>query len=234
MKYLILLFFVAYSMSSFMIDFIEKKLDKATPVIHINPFNLITEGQSLLKEGDLVVRLNRDPASQFIRNFNRHDKKYSHAGIVLFEQGYPYVYHIVNGEENPDERLRKDSLSRFCDPGINKAYGIFRYNLDSGELGKIKETIHSWYAKGVRFDSAFNLKTDDRMYCSEMISKALTRATHQRIQIETTKINTTEAMLFSEHAHLPFTYTSRLQIISIDDLYMNPYCHLIKGYSFER
>jgi hypothetical protein len=234
MKYLVILFFIAYSMSSFLIDLIEKKLDKPTPALYVNPFKQINEGQSLLKEGDLVVRLNRDPSSQFIRNFNRHDKRYSHAGIVLFENGYPYVYHIVNGEENPDERMRKDSLSRFCNPGINKTFGIFRYSLDTGEMKTIKDIIHQWYAQGVRFDSVFNLNTDDRMYCSEMISKALARATHQRIQLGTTEMTNAEAMLFSNHVHLPLAYTNHLRIVSIDDLYTNPYCHLIKGFVFER
>src|SRR5687768_13423757 len=69
---------------------------------------MIEKGLSLLQEGDLVLRLNHDPASQFIKYFNRNDKSYSHAGIVLFENGYPYVYHIVNGEENPGEQIKKD------------------------------------------------------------------------------------------------------------------------------
>jgi|SRR5450432_723816 hypothetical protein len=204
------------------------------PGNYTDPYVLITEGQALLKEGDLVVRLNRDPTSQFIKNFNRHDKSYSHAGIVLFENGYPYIFHIVNGEENPDEKLKKDSLSRFCNPRKNMAYGIFRYEMNAGEIKILKKLIHAWYDSGVRFDSAFNLKTDDRMYCSEMISKALVRATAKRILIETTKLTTPEAKLFSAYTHLPFTYTSNLQIVSIDDLYKNPFCHLIKEYNYEK
>jgi hypothetical protein len=119
------------------------------PNNYIDPFAMINEGQSLLKEGDLVVRLNQDPASQFIKSFNRHDKNYSHAGIVLFESGYPYIYHIVNGEENPDEKLRKDTLGRFCNPRKNIAYGIFRYEIEAGEIKRLKDLIHKWYAKGV-------------------------------------------------------------------------------------
>ena len=40
------------------------------------PYAMIKDGQCLLKEGDLVVRLNRDPTSQFIKNFNQHDKAF--------------------------------------------------------------------------------------------------------------------------------------------------------------
>ena len=199
----------------------------------IDPYTMIKEGQTLLKEGDLVVRLNQDPTSQFIKNFNRHDKNYSHAGIVLFENGYPYVYHIVNGEENPDEKMRKDSLSWFSNPRKNLSYGIFRYNLDAGEIKSLKDLIHQWYKKRVQFDKTFNLSTNDRMYCSEMIMKALARATNKRILIETTKPTNTEARLFSAYMSLSFAYTSKLQIVSIDNLYTNPSCQLIKGYNYK-
>ncbi|HEU5366279.1 MAG TPA: YiiX/YebB-like N1pC/P60 family cysteine hydrolase [Hanamia sp.] len=173
-----------------------------------------------------------DPASSFIKYFNRHDKSYSHAGIVLFENGYPYIFHIINGEENPGERLRKDSLKQFCSPSKNLAYGIFRYDLKPAEIKKLKDIIYKWYAKGIQFDSLFNLATDNRMYCSEMVSKALSSATNNRIRIKTTWLTIPEALTFSAYTHLPFSYTSKLKVISIDDLYMNPFCQPIKRYNY--
>jgi hypothetical protein len=71
------------------------------------------------------------------------------------------------------------------------------------------------------------------MYCSEMIGKALTKATGKRILIGTTKLTDTEAGLFSAYTHLPFTYTSKLRIVSIDNLYKTPSCHLIKEYNYK-
>ena len=186
-----------------------------------------------MKEGDLVVRLNRDPSSQFIRNLNRRDKTYSHSGIVLYENGYPYIYHMMTGDEHSDGGLEKDSLIRFCNPRKNWAYGIFRYNLNAVEIKRLKDTLHSWYAKGVRFDGAFNLSTDDKMYCSEMISKALKKATGNRILIETTRLTAIEASLLSVYSHLPFAYTNNLKIVPIDELYTNSYCHLVKKYSYQ-
>ncbi len=204
----------------------------AAPIHYVDPYPMIREGQALLKEGDLVVRLNQDPTSQFIKNFNRQDKSYSHAGIVLFEKGYPFVYHIVNGEENPDEKLRKDSLSWFCSPRNNLAYGIYRYEWNEGETKRLKDLIHKWYAKGVHFDQTFDYRTDDKMYCSEMIRKALEKVTNKRIMIETTKLTSAEAGLFSAYLHLPLSYTSKLEIVSIDNLYKTPSCVLIKNYDY--
>jgi Permuted papain-like amidase enzyme, YaeF/YiiX, C92 family len=201
---------------------------------YIDPYTMIRDGQALLKEGDLVVRLNQDPASHFIKSVSRNDKSYSHAGIVLLENGYPYIYHIVNGEENPDEKLRKDSLTRFCHPGKNIAFGIFRYEMEAGEIKRLKNLIHEWYAKGIQFDLKFDLKTDNRMYCSEMIRKVVAYATGKRILIPTIKLSNREAGIFSVYMHLPLSYTSRLNVVPIDNLYTNPYCHLIKEYNYKR
>jgi len=199
---------------------------------HKDPYTMINEGKTLLKEGDLVLRLNTDPSSQYLKNFNRFDKKYSHAGIVLYDNGYPFVYHIINGEENPDGKLKKDSLARFCDPRKNMAYGIFRYDIYADDIKNMKNLIRQWCEAGVKFDSVFNPATDDRMYCSEMVSKALAGATNKRILISTTRPSVNEAAFFSMYMHLPYAYTSNLQIIAIDNLYTNRYCHLIKEYSY--
>ncbi len=201
-------------------------------ITRMNPYTMIKEGESLLKEGDLLVRLNRDPSSRFIKCFNHRDKSYSHSGIVFFENGYPYVYHIVDGEENPDEKMRKDSLSRFCSPRKNIAYGIYRYDMSAIEINNMKNIIHAWYAGGLKFDGKFNLASDDRMYCSEMISKAVKKASVNRIIIQPVEMSAIEAGILTAYTHLPFQYTNRLPIIPIDALYVNPFCHLVKKYNY--
>ena len=232
MRFTILILWLCYSQYACVSHATNQESKAAVTKNIADPNAMIREGHALLKEGDLVVRLNQDPNSQFIKNFNRMDKSYSHAGIVLFENGYPYVYHIVNGVENPGEKLRKDSLCHFSDPRKNLAYGIYRYEISEQEIKSVKDLIHNWFKKGVRFDSEFNLKTDDKMYCSEMIRKALAKATHNRIIIKTTALNSMEAGLFSTYLHLPLAYTSQLKLVSIDNLYKTPSCEAIKKYNF--
>jgi Permuted papain-like amidase enzyme, YaeF/YiiX, C92 family len=232
MKHLLILFIIFYPLYLYVNHAAKKHAATIAAITRLNPYGMIEEGQSRLMEGDLVVRMNRDPSSRFIKYFNHKDKNYSHSGIVLFEHEYPYVYHIIDGEENPDQKMRKDSLSHFCNPRKNAAYGIYRYDLSVAEIYKLKEIIHGWYAKGLRFDSAFSLATDDKMYCSEMISKALTEATGKRISIEQTQLTMVEASFLTAYTHLPISYTNRLPIIPIDALYVNPYCRLIKKYAY--
>jgi hypothetical protein len=205
----------------------------ATELTTVNKaFTMIEKGESLLQEGDLVLRLNHDPASQFIKYFNRSDKSYSHAGIVLFENGFPYVYHIVNGDENPGEQIRKDSLFRFCNPRKNFGFGIYRYKIDSAEVKKLKASVYGWQETKVQFDHSFNLASDDRMYCSEMITKALAKATGKRIEIAGTQPTAIEAAVLSSHAHLSLAAAKKMKVIAIDNLYINTHCAPVFRYQF--
>lgn len=201
-------------------------------ITRLNPYGMIEDGQSRLKEGDLVVRMNRDPSSRFIKYFNHKDKSYSHSGVVLFENGYPYVYHVINGAENPDQKIRMDSLAQFCSPKRNLAFAVYRYNMSEKEIYRLKMIVHKWYEKGVRFDSLFSLSSDDRMYCSEMVSKSLAEATGNRIMIQPIRLTLAEASCLTAYSCLPLSYTNGLPVIPIDALYVNPFCRLIKKYDY--
>jgi hypothetical protein len=157
-KSLILILIVFFSFCSCINEANKHTSAIVTSNNYIDPFRMISEGQALLKDGDLVVRLNQDPCSQIIKNFNRRDKSYSHAGIVLYENGYPYVYHIVNGPENPDGKLKMDSLSHFCNPRKNIAFGIFRYEIKVNEVKNLISLIHNGMQKGYNLTRHLILK----------------------------------------------------------------------------
>lgn len=185
-----------------------------------------------MQEGDLVVRSGNELTSQIVKQFSKQDQTYSHSGIVLFENNYPFVYHIVPGDENPDERMRKDSLSRFCNPEKNTGFAIYRYDLQPGEKTMFKDNVLRWYREGVRFDSLFNFKSNDKMYCSEMITKGLASATGNRIKISTTQPTPFEAKLYATHYKRSPDLIARMQIVAIDNLYLNPHCRLVKRFDF--
>jgi hypothetical protein len=197
-----------------------------------DPHSLIREAESLLQDGDLLVRLNYDPASQFIKNFNRVDKKYSHAGLVFFENDKPYIWHILNDENNISGTIKKESLLQFANPRNNFSFGIFRYALTNEETKNLKTQVLAWHKKGIEFDNEFSLKSNSKMYCSEMIYKAIKKATGNRITPATTELTGHEAKLLSAYLKNPALITAGAEIISIDNLYINHYCKPVKEYSF--
>ncbi|MGZ8538403.1 MAG: YiiX/YebB-like N1pC/P60 family cysteine hydrolase [Flavisolibacter sp.] len=211
----------------------DKKPADSFPVNAYAPFyEKIKEGNALLKDGDLVLRAGEEMSSQLIKQINRQDQTWSHSGIVFYENGYPYIYHIVTGDENPSEKLIRDSLARYSNPRKNSGFAIYRYDMNNEELQTFRSTILDWYKKDIQFDSLFNLKTDDKMYCSEMIRKALTKATNKRIKLETTEPTDQEARYFAPHLKVDEKYLRSLQIVTIDNLFLNANCRLVKRFDF--
>jgi len=65
--------------------------------------------------------------------------------------------------------------------------------------------VKNWYKKGLMFDMKFDLTTNDRVYCAEFVSKAISLCTNHRINFSTTKIN-------------------NFEFVAVDNLFLNSYC----------
>lgn len=195
------------SISSSIIDSIagEQKITKALDSIY--------KYKKMVKTGDLILRTGKDFTSETMRLLSTKDKTYSHCGIASMEHDSLFVYHSIGGEWNPDEKLRRDPFEIFCNPYENRGFGIFRYKITLGERVTLVNVVHKLYNKKIMFDMKFNLATDDRMYCSEFVYKALEQATNNKIVLPTTTIN-----------HIKF--------IALDNLFINPFCIEIKRITY--
>lgn len=131
----------------------------------------------LLQTGDLVVRRGDDMTSYMLSQLNTNDKTYSHCGIVVEENGYPYVYHSIGGEDNPDGIIRRDSAHYWYSPANNLSFAAYRYAVSDSVKNSFVQCIYDFYKEKRMFDMSFDMATDDRLYCSEMIYKAMLQAT---------------------------------------------------------
>jgi hypothetical protein len=168
-------------------------------------FDSINRYKALIQQGDLIVRTGNDFTSQSLRQLCATDQTYSHCGIASIENDSVFVYHSLGGEWNPDEKLRKDPIELFCNPLENRGFGFFRFKLDSIQRNALDSVVKSWYSKGLMFDMKFDLATDERMYCAEFVSKAVTTATKAQIRFQTTWIN-------------------KFEFVGVDNLFLNKSC----------
>lgn len=176
-------------------------------------FQQIDSSIQLLKNGDLVLRTGTDAISYMLRQMNQKNRTYSHCGIVLYEHGYPFVYHSIGGEDNPNERLRRDSASFFFSPVHNQRLGIVRYGLSKAAITRLANIIATYYQAGIRFDMDFDMTTDDKLYCAEFVYKAISQAT-------------ADTAFFSLTELLGKVY------VGVDDLYENKHAQLIYDYQY--
>ena len=187
------------------------------PLRHLsdNPQNYkaIDSSIQMLQSGDLVLRTGSDAVSYMLRQMNQKNKTYSHCGIVLIEDGYPFVYHSIGGEDNPAETLRRDSASFFFSPEYNQRLGVVRLGLTAVQIERLQHLVQEYYQARVRFDMDFDMQSDDKLYGAEFVYKAVCRATEN-------------ALFF------PLTSLFGRQYVGVDDLYENSHAKIICDYIY--
>lgn len=180
----------------------------------------------LLKPGDLILRSDDDYESLTLINFSKREKVFSHAGLVFKEDGQWIVYHSITGKENPAGAVRKDPFDSFVNPVQKTGAGLFRFDLKNQEPELLYKQVQANYHARIPFDIFFNLKTDDSLYCSEMIAKSLTKISNGRIQIPQSFLMDFKPKLFGYKYNQ--AYFKKFAYIGLDDLYLNPFCREIR------
>lgn len=126
----------------------------------------------LLSNACIVLRRGNDVISEMFSQLNMTDKSYSHCGIALKENDKWFVYHSIGGEDNPDAILRKDSFEQFIRADHNMGFGICQFPLSKEQATDIQQKVHEFYEAKIPFDMKFDLTSNDRLYCAEMVYKA--------------------------------------------------------------
>ncbi|HMK19986.1 MAG TPA: YiiX/YebB-like N1pC/P60 family cysteine hydrolase [Chitinophagaceae bacterium] len=182
-----------------------------------------------IREGDLVLRCGNDFTSESLSDFSQNEKLFSHSGIAMMDNGTMYIYSNMAGDINPDEIMRRDIVDSFITPAHNVAVGVYRYDITTAELEKLKNIIHTHYMNKLQFDMNFDLSTDDKMYCAEMIAKSVEHATGKRITFSKSLI--TPALkekylkkLLEKKVIPSAKVAEQREYIALDNLYMNSHC----------
>lgn len=182
----------------------------------------ISNAKKLLEDGQLITRSDNDFESMILQNFSRRERVYSHSGIVFKEDDVYMVYHCMGGEENPDGACKKEPFDSFVNPLQKTGFGIFQYQLFNKEKDSLHQVLESYFQQKIPFDASFNLKTSDSLYCSEMIWRALDKATQGRLIIPSSHINNFKPKIMGYKYNSLFF--KRFDFIGIDDLYLNSFC----------
>ncbi len=167
----------------------------------------------LAADGDIITRTGNDFTSQSLKQFSQTDPTYSHCGIIRIEGDSLFVYHAVGGEFNPDQQLKKDPLSVFCDATQNEAIGLFRFPLTNEIKIKLDSLIQDYFSRKIPFDMNFDLATDDKMYCTEFVAKILNRASEQEFVFDTSEVNSKK-------------------YIAVDNIFLNKKCREIMRFEY--
>jgi hypothetical protein len=164
---------------------------------------------SLLKEGDVVLRAGKGVISALLQKMSLHDRSFSHAGILLDSCGKWFVIHMYGGQGSSRSDLRLDPLEDYCSSRNSDSSAVFRLTEADSIRTRIAAECRRLLSQPPRFDSRFDLSTDDQLYCTEMVYKVFRKA-------------------YGDGISLPLTEFAGERYAACDDLYLNPYAHLVK------
>ncbi|MBW6491439.1 MAG: hypothetical protein K0B15_09635 [Lentimicrobium sp.] len=163
----------------------KKLLSKNKPAEAIN---LVTELPEL-EEGDLIFRKGRSLVSRIVL-MNDSKTDYSHIGIVAFFEKHPYVIHAVPGEPNieGEEVVKCETPEDFLSSDKASKFAVYRLIEDTGSYSTLAaHKALEYYHARLPFDKAMNFRTDDKLYCTELVWKAYLAAginiTHNRFHM---------------------------------------------------
>lgn len=202
-----------------------------TILLHIDNLKNVCE------PGDLLVRLGDDFISDRIRYLSTTDHSYSHAGIIVMHNNKKMVCHIYPDDFVPGaDTVRYDIIDSFLNTRTNLKCALYRYDLSPDEKMEVQAELNAYHNKKVHFDKRYELETDDKVYCSEMIYKALKKVTNDRIVIKQSPVPQNMQHLISiyfKKYNFSKQVISSRKIIAIDNLYNNPHCRLIMKFALK-
>ena len=124
--------------------------------------------RNILRNGDVILRNGIGIWSEAIRNCNRHDKRFSHIGIVWIKpDGDISVIHSDTDDISGNGKVAVVSLEKFVFESTD--IGVFR--LRNGDPEKFVGSAGKYL--GRPFDYKFNSDDPSEIYCTELVALAL-------------------------------------------------------------
>jgi hypothetical protein len=147
------------------------------------------------------------------------------------------VCHIYPDDFIPGaDTIRYDIIDSFLNTRTNLKCALYRYDLSDTEKTNVEAEFDKYHHKKVHFDKMYELKTEDKLYCTEMIYKVLKKVTDDRIIIEQSYIPQNMQHLVSVY-FTKYNFNKNIirtrKIIAVDNLYSNPHCRLFMKFALK-
>lgn len=135
-----------------------------------------------LSSGQIVLTEEGSAFSQFLTIGTQRFVPYTHAGILLIEDGSPYVYDMraamhLNWSGPPTDALQGGVMRHTLQWVIDKNRIVAIFDPPPrADRGKLIDFVHASVARRVAFDPYFDYADHSRYYCAEFVAVAMQQA----------------------------------------------------------
>lgn len=132
-----------------------------------------------LHSGQVLVTDSGGPAALFFALFATEYSPFVHAGILVMEDGAPYVYETYGQirrwyGRRPTDMIRGRVMRTPLDTFVRRGKYVEVYDLPAGvDAGRVTGYVRARYADRTPFDPYFRYTDHDTLYCTELVALAL-------------------------------------------------------------
>lgn len=125
------------------------------------------------QDGDLIFRRGLSLSSHAVLLSDKNSR-FSHVGMIRILNGKAFVVHAVPGESEQEvEYLKMEPVSEFLDKEKATLGAIYRLkNADKEKNLIVAKKVEGFARKKLTFDNKYDLESDNKLYCTELIWKA--------------------------------------------------------------
>ncbi|RDD31131.1 hypothetical protein CR161_10715 [Prosthecochloris sp. ZM] len=135
--------------------------------------------EAVVNEGDVILRYGNGFWSPFFRDVSPREKRFSHVGIVVRQDGLACVVHASAYDFSGIGQVSCEPLRDFLHDATD--FAVYRFDEASGVRERIAGVALSFV--GRQFDPLFELGDARRLYCSELVMHALNIATERKVVV---------------------------------------------------
>lgn len=128
-----------------------------------------------IRSGDVVFIRGKSFRSAVVRLLEGSNRSYSHVGLVVLENGLPFIIHADPEHDATTDRVIKEPWDAVISPKRITAATIFRVvgSSTADRLGIQASTVaQQFWRDELPFDHEFDLTTPQKLYCTELVWRA--------------------------------------------------------------
>lgn len=173
----------------FALDMVYHKLPIKS-ISHEKDRKIILPDDLQLQNGDLIFRRGRSIESQIVL-LSDGNSEYSHVGIIYIKNKKPFVIHSVPRENSEEyELIKMESVEVFLSKDKATRFAVFRLEDTLMSISAMaSDFAYNCYLRKYCFDNQYDLLTDKKLYCTELIWKAYKNAGLDIVQNRLRDIN---------------------------------------------
>lgn len=123
-----------------------------------------------VRDGDLVFRRGRDMMSNLVLAGSKGGQ-YSHVGVAVWRDGRLHIIHAMPDENGVTYGVIEETAEKFAGPDVAVAVEAVRLPLKEAQRQRVASAAKAMLGRG--FDDNFSMKSDNQVYCTELVVKSL-------------------------------------------------------------